>query len=577
MRRGMGHNRLSGMGRPGPRTGFTLVEVLVVLAILVILFGLLFAPMIASLDMVTLAQQRVRMQDAARTAIEQMRREISNAMYVYPTPIVRLPGGDGVLGTGDDRRLPDYSQIVFVAAARSGTGPVVPLTPQTDGAGNILATRFRVALANEAYQYSDSNPFVVVREEGYYNYDPVSQSYVFTPDNPTRPTRNLITPASGYDIPVTTSVCRTCGEMVVGYVIQCPASGCGSSDIAYLHENLQFRPERITGELLTASADYTLYRARYGGWDGFDNAGNVLLRDLVGPGSAAMLGLCELDPRIVVYRSTDMYVRRDSYSPVDNSNIFLTWNSMAGAVQVGAATVRQVAVTSDLNVGDVVPVGYYYELDCAGDIYDATGQRSGPQTSDLVPVYPTSTVPGDPATPVAYIIDPSMGGTQPRAKIVPGSVRVRVVAQDADSGQWYQTTYTETTNTNQAEIGPRQFAVVLSDHNQRGEVRFNELRPPSPRLFDGDGDLSPDRNLASFAIYIEYYFRRNYDAANPDNDDIIKVDYSTREIINLTLTLQRYVEPEPDPNNTSVLIVPADATADRVSVQDQARVRNMGR
>ncbi len=56
------------------RAGFTLVEVLVVLAILVILFGLLFAPMIASLDMVTLGQSRVRMQDAVRTAMEQMRR-----------------------------------------------------------------------------------------------------------------------------------------------------------------------------------------------------------------------------------------------------------------------------------------------------------------------------------------------------------------------------------------------------------------------------------------------------------------------------------------------------------------------
>ncbi|MCD6359513.1 MAG: type II secretion system protein [Armatimonadetes bacterium] len=576
-RGGVQYNRWSGAGASRGQAGFTLVEVLVVLAILVILFSLLFAPMIASMDMVTLGQSRVRMQDAARTAMEQIRREIGNAMYVYPTPIIRLAGADGTLGTGDDRRIPNYSAVVFVPPARRNGRVVDPPAPRTDSLGNIIATRFRVALADEAYAYSDSNPFVLVREEGYYTYNAVLHNYVFTPLNPANPTRNIITPRSGYDIPVTTSICKTCGRMVAGYITTCTDTSCGSTDIAYLHGNLQFRPERITAEMLKPSNDATLYRARHGAWDGFDNDGTWLLQDIVGAGSPATLGFNELDPRIVVYRSTDMYVRRDSYSTVDYSNIFLTWNSSAGAVQVGAATRRRVSVTSDLDAGDSVPVGSYYALDCAGDAYDSTGTRSGAQSSDLVPVYPVSAVAGDPAMPIAYIIDPTMGGAEPRAKIVPGSVKVRVVAQDDASGRWYQATYTETTNTNQDEIGRRQFAVVLSDYNQRGEVRFNERRPPSPRFFDADGDGALDRDLRSFYVYIEYYFRRNYDAANPQNDDIIKVDYSTRDVMNVTLTLQRYFDPEPDPNNSDVLIIPADATLDRVSVQDQIQVRNMGR
>jgi prepilin-type N-terminal cleavage/methylation domain-containing protein len=48
------------------RAGFTLVEVLVVLAILVILFGLLFAPMMAGMDMATQGRIQARLQDTAR-------------------------------------------------------------------------------------------------------------------------------------------------------------------------------------------------------------------------------------------------------------------------------------------------------------------------------------------------------------------------------------------------------------------------------------------------------------------------------------------------------------------------------
>ena len=86
--------------------------------------------------------------------------------------------------------------------------------------------------------------------------------------------------------------------------------------------------------------------------------------------------------------------------------------------------------------------------------------------------------------------------------------------------------------------------------------------------------------LARYNIYqshIRDYFRRNFDPAAPAYDDIVKADYSTRQIININLTLQRYVTPEADPSDPDVLIIPADATLDRVSMQDQVRARNLGR
>jgi len=166
---------------------------------------------------------------------------------------------------------------------------------------------------------------------------------------------------------------------------------------------------------------------------------------------------------------------------------------------------------------------------------------------------------------------------------VPQSVRVVVWARDS-VGRSYQAVYSETMATDQSEIGDRQFAVVYSDYDQRAEVRFNELAPPGPRLFDRNGDFVVDASdfpggatLSSFGIYIQYYFRRNYDPTAPQNDYIIKADYSTDQVLNLDLALQRYYEPEPHPSNPDALIIPLDATPDHVSAQGQANVRNLGR
>ncbi len=561
------------------RAGFTLVEVLVVLAILVILFGLLFAPMIASLDMVTLGQSRVRMQDAVRTAMEQMRREIGNAMYIYPTPTIALPGADALLGTVDDTRIPDYSQIVFVVPGRDSSGHIIdPPAPRTDSSGNIIATRFRAALVDETQPYAEDNPFILVREEGYYTYDDATHTWTFTNIGGATPICNALTPRGGYDIPVTTSICANCGAQVGGYVTQCQS--CGSTNLVYAHANLQFKPERIIGEVLKASNNYTLYRSRHLAWAGFDNPGNKQLNDLDGAGTLMALGASELDPRILIYHSTNMSLTRDSYAPVDASGVLLTWNSQAGAIQVGATTKRPVTVQNPMAA---VPVGSFYAINTPanpgdpGDDYDSTGNStSGAITSDIVPIYPDAgTVPSDPVMPIGYTIDPRMGNTQPPAKVVPGSVKVRVVATTASNT--YQSTYTETTTLDQTEIGVRQFAVRLDDYDRRAQVLFNQYDPPSPRLFDGDHNGVPDVALTDFKIYIEYYFRRNFDPSNPENDDIIKADYSTREIMNINLALQRYIELEPDPGNPAALVVPADAARDRVAMKDQVRVRNLGR
>lgn len=607
-------------GGAGGRRGFTLIEVLVVLAILVILFAMLFAPMIASLDMVNVGQSKVTMQNAARNALKEMRREISNAMYVYPVPGLTLKGADGLLGTADDVRIPNPSEIVFVGPARTDTGELIePLAPRTDASGQIVATRLRAAPLDATRPYGRTNPFVLVREEGYYERQEDAQQvwWEFTNINATNPVRNILSPREGYDIPVSRSICLAPGctnHVHEGYITECP--DCAGSDIIYIHDNVRFFPERIIGETLQPTANHTLYQARYAAWAGFYNRGNLELNDLL-PASASDplmdLGASELDPRIIMLNPTDWSVVRDSWDGTDLSNTILTWDSNRGVVQVGATTGRWVNVT---NPNDPITPGQYYDLQIQNerpdqaattvDQYDENGVLAAGRAWDLVPVYPTlgplictgcgatydpttynvgdpcpdascggtlvsTAQPGDPATPIAYRIDPTVAGAWAPAKIVPESVRVVVWGTDA-SGNVYQTAYSETSNINQSEIGPEQFAVVLSNYGQRAEVRFNELNPPSPRALTDAGIT-----VQNFGIYIQYYYRRNYDPAAPENDYIIRADYSTQEIMNLRLALQRYIEPEADPANPDALIIPPDATPDRVSLEDQVQVRNLGR
>ncbi len=396
------HSRIT--RRQRGRAGFTLVEMLVVLSILVILFAMLFAPMIASLDMVSAGQSKVTMQTAARTALKQIRREISNAMYIYPVPGLILKGADGLLGTADDTRIPDPSEIVFVGPARTATGELIePLAPRSDATGRIIATRIRASLLDEAQAYSRSNTFVLVREEGYYDRveDAASVRWQFTNVSATNPVRNVLSPRGGYDIPVTQSICAdpTCTDRVhEGYITTCPT--CGGTDIIYVHENLQFMPERVSGETLQASANDTLYQARDGAWAGFYNRGGFELNDLL-PASGAnplmVLGASELDPRIVMLNPTDWSVVRDSWQNADSSNTILTWDSNRGVIQVGATTGRWVRVENPNavnttgaydpgGVDDGLDPGEYYTIDIqnerpdqaagAVDRYDTNGTLS---------------------------------------------------------------------------------------------------------------------------------------------------------------------------------------------------------
>jgi len=65
------------------KSGFTMIEILVVIAITVILLGLIMYPVIRTFNLTRQANVMVMSQDTARNTLEQITRELGQAMFVY--------------------------------------------------------------------------------------------------------------------------------------------------------------------------------------------------------------------------------------------------------------------------------------------------------------------------------------------------------------------------------------------------------------------------------------------------------------------------------------------------------------
>jgi hypothetical protein len=515
--------------------------------VLVILFGLLFAPMMIGMDMATRGRSQVRMQDAARLAIEQIHRELSQAMYVYPTPVI-------VLSTGN---IPDYSQVVFVPPARDQNGVLLqPLRPRMTGASNnqILATRFCVQLLNSAQEHSVTNPFVLYRQDGTYVQNPTTNVWTFTVQS-----SNAMTPKDNCDIvPSMTVYAQDPVQTWPGYYYPTDPS-VSPADLHYLFPGIQFTPQRVVGEYLTPNDDGYLYTAKYGNWLGqFGNG--------IAPLPATALLESALDPRIIVYRSlasagNALTCYLDSYTT--GRVMPVTWDSTAGTVRVGQYENRRATVNS---VGTDPGLGIYSVAMTNTDV-----SASPTTATDIFAINPpTPTMTGDARMPVAYRINPEAGGGNP-AKIVPSSVRVWVTAVYAGTNGISQTIeYTPTTDTDQAEMGVTQFAVVMDPNNRSAEVRFARYQPPSPDQYGAAGVLS------GFWIDIQYYARTNFDPTS-NVDDTIRADYWTRDIVNVTLQLQQYTDFEPDTTNPDAQVIPTNEHPAKIELRDQISVQNMGR
>ncbi len=547
---------------------------------MVLLFALLFAPMIAGLEWVSSGRQNVGMQDACRYAMEQIRRELGEAVYVHETPGHTFSGPDGVLGNYDDVRVINYSQIVFNPPARDGLGKVYhPPRPATSQFGYPKVVRYAIRLVNAAEEYSDLNPFALYRQEFVWN---SSQTYALgsfdssgTWQAGTAITENALTPKlAATFVPTTTVYTDGVGgagqypEFAPGYV---PYDG--SRPVMYLFNGLQFEPRRVVGEEL-ATTNGVVYKADHGAWDGASLSGAFL-------GNQA-LARCELDPRVMLFAwdaaaDTWSVPRMDSYQTAVRP-AKVRWSADGGVVTCGQQARQEWPAASG---------NYLY---CK--IVDFTGLSGGwnavSMPGDLRAIYPsdTATAPMDTANaPIAYRIDPSVDIGVP-ALIEPGTVKVRVVAVDT-AGRRHEIDLKPTTNFDQSSIRGDEYCVQLQRQDYAGEkgttavILLSRLDPPRPTSRTLFGATPP--GFTSFQVRLSYYYRRNYtydpqlDAAGdyPFVNDAVKADYSVRTIQNVSLTLQAYTDLVDD--GSARLIVPADEHPNEVSMREQIVIRNFGR
>jgi prepilin-type N-terminal cleavage/methylation domain-containing protein len=123
--------------------GFTMVELLVVMAITVILLGLLFGPMVQGFDLTNRARVQVQAQDTARQIVETLERDIADGVFVYDNSgqdvNFWVPDPTGAPGTSPMpavRMGMPFARLDLVPPARvndqnPALDPAIPIDPTT--------------------------------------------------------------------------------------------------------------------------------------------------------------------------------------------------------------------------------------------------------------------------------------------------------------------------------------------------------------------------------------------------------------------------------------------------------------
>jgi prepilin-type N-terminal cleavage/methylation domain-containing protein len=587
----------------GQRRGFTLVELLVVLAILVLLFGLLFAPMMTSLDMAREGQARAEMQNTARYAMEEVRRTIGNAVYVMPLDIVE-PAADPT------RAYANLSTITVASPRRNVSGVLMsPLQPETrpnaaTGEAWLEAIRFTVhprsgrivrfdddpatqalyppgttksiSLPSSGTMYAPvpEDPFVLYRQVGVWYLDPAVGKHrfgsfdsagSFIPNEPI--SENALTFGDGYDVQCSASVCDNCGTRFAGfrsYDYPCLSCAAQTPGYTYLFDGVKFAPHRVAGEQLAKRPDGTVYSARQPAWVGSSYRDPDLPYD-----PCPQLSPRKLDPRVLVYRYDTSIPGYDTGNPEydsyaappalrGNPQLTVSWSADAGAVKFGRFF-RQIVTLTDTN----------------GNVNVATQDDE----ATITPIRPV----GSTVVPTGYRIEPD-----PAAVILPNSVKVRAVANLTGGGmRWFDLVQTD--QYQQSQIGRWQFAVrrALPPSNWASwlpdewatemDILFSDrpvIGPPGVAKFAALG-----MNVDSVDVYIQYWARRNADlfSANPTaRDDIVCVDYHTRGVLDVTLAVSEFVDYMEDIDGNKTVPAPPPYTEQAV-LHDTVAVRNAGR
>jgi type II secretory pathway pseudopilin PulG len=473
-------------------SGFTLVEILVTVGLIILLLALVGYPILTGIAYMEKGVARADAQSAARLAIDAMTRELAEAMYVFDPP----PGG---------------TFLAFLPT-RGGLNKAAPITPET------FAVRYWRALRDPAYAYgpfyqpdaNPVNPFYLARSEVA---DPSDRADPWN-DSGGALTRATFWYPDSYQYPSgsawpTSQMGYPWLEAVRLYGAGPPpqaaydfyrehAVGLTPDHVDYDVPSAGFSPARITEEALVpwTSAfprDYSRYRARYGLWAAFGqwNPDTGQFTSMAQTTVKVYMG----DPRTLAYQTVvdgttgDVWVTRVS----DGARIYDT----------AAYPLRDV---SDPNQGECA-CGIDYDR---GEVRfdfpaeDRIAAAASMYVYDLADVALGTTLSG------VTNLDPTGESRQ----IVRGSATVWVT-DDSGNRTYYEQVDPPPAIPGGNTIGARRFALqglqLIFDDNPSG--------PQGP----GDGET----------INIRYRYRNN------PEDQLVVATYATKAIINIALTVSK--------------------------------------
>jgi len=393
------------------------------MAIMVILFGMLFVPLSTSIDMASAGQARTQMQQHLQMAMQRINRGLANATYIYLPEYIPLAGADGTPLTADDEYLINYSNITFQPPGAAVRYAVMTRDYTIEDIGGYY---YCVPTAPEL-----DNPWILYRMEGEMRDDVVVGRNLFGASDSTGQfvigywsSRNALTPARNADIPVTRTICLDANGYLVqplsstflwakGYVALGDLDDNGTNDIeeafgsdgvmlVYIHDGVKFGPLRVENERLapTANRHQSTFEAEYPHWLGLPNpvvtgpysVGDAIWGPIPGP---MLINSSELRPRIVVRRETtdpdDPWVMdTDALDPaigqplgvlngaVINNIYGISWNSAQGTVTL-ATTAGPAIIDFDqgINSLSIPPL--------ADDVWDFVATDASSSTVQFLP------------------------------------------------------------------------------------------------------------------------------------------------------------------------------------------------
>ena len=487
--------------------GFTLIEILVTISLIILLMFLVGYPILTGFAFMEKGVARADAQSAARLAIDAMTRELAEAMYVFDLPV----GGIFVAF------LPARSWSPAAADQKA------PIEPQAS------AIRYWRALRDPALEYWPFYSFDSANPNKPVNPEYLARSVIALPtarDDPWNNSSEALTRAAfwyagGYSYGGETWPTAQPGYPWLEAVRQFGAGppppqeaydlyrelavGLTPNNVDYNVPSAGFSPARITEEALVpwTSAfprDYSRYRARYPLWADFAQWDP-------GASNFALMGLIKLY-RYEPYTDTDGNGRYDLGEPFTDLNGDGKWDRALAYQTAVDATNGEVWVVRVSDGSRLYNIGAYpqrnvgdaNQAECAFGIdYDRGEVRFD---------FPAQEPPITSTGASRYSLSTAAGLTD--AVVVNGSTSVWV--RDPSTGATtYYNLYAYAPPLDPSKIGADEYAVEGTD------VVFNATSPPA----------------AGLEINVTYRYRNN-----PENQ-LVVATYATKAIVNISLTVSK--------------------------------------